>query len=159
MIPVELTEAECKVCRVVGEMRRSNNRKEGVTDLLVATEDPMHRDVQGIAAELAFAKYYNLYPPYDVHVRSAGEDFTVNGKTIDVKQSDYPNARLIVPPSKVEKDGGSDNYVLVTGVMPNFIIQGHARKEDICNPNNLVKLRTKVYALNIEQLRPMPKPK
>tara|TARA_B100000029_G_scaffold502035_1_gene576593 strand:- start:2207 stop:2707 length:501 start_codon:yes stop_codon:yes gene_type:complete len=155
-IEVSLTPEECRICRLLGDLRRSNNRTAGVKDLLVAKEDPMERDVQGVAAEMAFAKYYNLYPPVDVHARSGGEDFVLNGRKIDVKQTKYPDGRLIVPPYKVEKDGGSDNYVLITGTMPNFVLQGHARKEDLCDPKNLVMLRSLVYALPIEELREMP---
>tara|TARA_R110000824_G_scaffold117171_5_gene268997 strand:- start:3256 stop:3666 length:411 start_codon:yes stop_codon:yes gene_type:complete len=123
----------------------------------VAKENPYHMDIQGVAAELAFAKHYNLYPPLDVGIRHGTADFEMNGRSIDVKQSDYSDARLIVPPYKLEEGRASDSYVLVTGVLPELVLRGHARKEDLHKSFNLVKLRSIVYALTIDQLRPMPK--
>lgn len=118
----------------------------------------MQHEIQGVAAEVAFAKYYNLYPPMDIGMKPGSADFIVDGRSIDVKQSKYEDARLIVPPYKLEGNRSCDSYVLVTGEMPSMRMMGYARKEDLCNPKNLVTLRSLVYALSIEQLRPMPKP-
>lgn len=159
MVVIQLSSIECDLCRRVGQARRDSNRESGVKDLLVAKENPYHMDIQGVAAELAFAKHYNLYPPLDVGIRHGTADFEVNGRSIDVKQSDYSDARLIVPPYKLEEGRASDSYVLVTGVLPKLVLRGHARKEDIRKSFNLVKLRSLVYALTIDQLRPMPKRK
>ena len=155
-IKVNLSREECEVVRYLGDARRKQNRSKGVTDKLVAKEDPLQRDIEGIGAEFAFAKIYNLYPPMDVHPRSGTADFVIKGKTIDVKQSDYDNARLIVPPYKMEDNKVCDSYVLATGKLPYYIFRGFAKKEDICNPKNLLTLRSLVYALTIKELKPMP---
>lgn len=155
-IKVNLSPEECEIIRFLGEARRKQNRSAGVTDRLVAKENPLQRDIEGIGAEFAFAKVYNLYPPTDVHPRSGTADFIVKGKTIDVKQSDYDDARLIVPPYKLEDSKVCDSYVLVTGKLPVYILRGFAKKHQICNPKNLLTLRSLVYALTIKELNPMP---
>jgi hypothetical protein len=50
-----------------------------------------------------------------------------------------------------------DSYVLATGELPKYIFRGFAKKEQICNPKNLITLRSLVYALTIKELNPMPK--
>ena len=155
-IEVNLSREECEVVRYLGEARRRQNRSKGVSDKLVANEDPLQRDIEGIGAEFAFAKLYDLYPPMDIHPRSGSADFIINGRTIDIKQSDYNNARLIVPPYKLDSDKVCDSYVLATGKLPTYTFRGFARKEDICNPKNLLTLRSLVYALSIKDLKPMP---
>lgn len=157
-IPVELTEFECKVAELLGTARRNAGNAAGKFDTLVAKDKMMEHEIQGVAAEIAFAKHYNLYPCLDtVGIRPGSADFVLWGKTVDVKQSSIPNARLIVPPDKLEKSRSCDIYVLVTGKTPSFIIRGHARRDDLAQEKNLVTLRSLVYALSIEQLRAMPK--
>lgn len=156
-IEVTLTEQECEIVRYLGQTRRWMDRKVGVKDKLVAKENPIEMDVQGIGAEFAFAKLYNLFPPTNVKPRGGSADFVMNGKTIDIKQSKYPNARLIVPPYKLDDDKICDTYVLATGELPTFTFRGFAKKEVICNPKNLLTLRSLVYALSIKDLNPMPK--
>lgn len=153
---IRLTAQESHIAKWLGEQRRLSNRKGGVKDKLVAKEDPLQRDIEGIGAEIAFAKAYGLYPPFDIQLRSGSCDFVVNGKSIDIKQSDYDNARLIVSPDKVDSDHSCDLYVLATGKLPIYNFRGYARKEDICNPINLIKLRSMVYALGIKDLKQMP---
>ena len=155
-IKVVLNQAECEIVRFIAEGRRSENRKYGVKDLLVAKEDPLQRDIEGCGAEYAFAKVYNLYPPTDLRPRAGSPDFVIKGKTIDIKQSDYDNARLIVPPYKMDDAKVCDSYVLVTGKLPNYVLRGFAKKHQICNQKNLITLRSLVYALSIKELNPMP---
>lgn len=142
----------------MGKGRRRIGDATGDFDLLVDKDRFMQHEIQGVAAEVAFAKYYNLYPPMDIGMKPGSADFIVDGRSIDVKQSKYGDARLIVPPYKLESNRSCDSYVLVTGEMPSMRMMGYARREDLCNPKNLVTLRSLVYALSIEQLRPMPKP-
>lgn len=154
---VRLTSVECDIIRHLGEQRRLANRRGGVTDKLVAKEDPLKRDIEGIGAEFAFAKLYNLWPPTDIHPRAGTADFIIKGRTIDIKQSEYHNARLIVPPYKLDDKRVCDSYVLATGELPVYVFRGFARKEQLCNPLNLITLRSVVYALSIKELNPMPK--
>lgn len=157
-VSIFLTPEECLLSEILGRRRRAAGEKAGDFDLLVDSEKFMTHEIQGVAAEVAFAKYYNLYPPMDIGMKPNSADFVIGGKTIDVKQSKYDNARLIVPPYKLEGKGSCDSYVLITGEMPQLMMQGYARREDLCNPNNLVSLRSLVYALSVDKLRPMPKP-
>jgi len=157
LIEVVLTAEECRVVRYLGQARRQRNRASGVTDKLVAKENPLEMDIEGIGAEFAFAKLYNLYPPFDVHPRKGTADFIVKGRSIDVKTSKHQDARLIVPPYKMEDARICDSYVLATGELPKYTFRGFAKKEQICNPKNLITLRSLVYALTIKELNPMPK--
>jgi hypothetical protein len=156
-ISVTLTQFECKVAELLGTARRGAGNAAGKFDNLVAKDRMMEHEIQGVAAEIAFAKHYNLYPCLDtVGIKPGSADFVLWGKTVDVKQSSIPNARLIVPPDKLEKSRSCDIYVLVTGKTPYFIIRGHARRADLAQEKNLVTLRSLVYALSIDQLRAMP---
>ena len=56
-------------------------------------------------------KWYHIHPP--IFTLSISGDFVIKGKTIDIKQSDYDNARLIVPPYKMDDAKVCDSYVLV----------------------------------------------
>ena len=154
-VGVRLTSEEAKICQFLGKARRQSNRSHGINDQLVARENPEERDIEGIGAEMAFAKLYNLYPPFNIQPQSGSADF-IMGRTIDIKQSNHLDARLIVPPSKIEK-GGCDAYVLATGKLPYYIFRGFAKKEQICNQKNLITLRSVVYALGVKDLLPMPK--
>ena len=153
---ITLSSVECEMAKMLGRARRQSNRAKGVKDRLVAKEEPEHRDIEGVGAEIAFAKAYGLYPPFDIGIRSGSCDFFVNGKSIDVKQSDYENARLIVSPDKADSERSCDIYVLATGKLPMYNFRGYARKKSICNPKNLIKLRSMVYALEIKDLIKMP---
>jgi hypothetical protein len=153
---IKLTETECEFARILGAKRRGSNRANNITDKLVARENPMDMDIQGVGAEIAFAKAYGFYPPFDIGIRSGSCDFVVNGKTVDVKTSKHKNARLIVAPDKINEGHSCDIYVLATGELPTFNFRGYALKDDICNPLNLIKLRSMVYALGIKELKSMP---
>ena len=154
---IRLTKEEVAICQYLGKARRENNRSNNISDQLVAKENALKKDIDGIGAELAFAKLYNLYPPMEIRPQAGTADFVIMGRTIDIKQSEHENARLIVPPSKIEGKGGCDAYVLATGALPYYIFRGFAKKEQLCNQKNLITLRSLVYALTIKELNPMPK--
>ena len=124
---IKLTETECEFARIL-------EQNAGVVIVQITSltnwwhERPMDMDIQGVGAEIAFAKAYGLYPPFDIGIRSGSCDFVVNGKTVDVKTSKHQNARLIVAPDKVNEDHSCDIYVLATGELPTFNFRGYALK-------------------------------
>ena len=94
-----------------------------------------HRDIQGVCAEFAIAKYMNLYPDLTTHARRGGHDLTSkDGKRIDVKQCDRDDGNLIAP---IHKNGHEiDVYVLVTGTNP-YSVVGWCRSDELIREENI----------------------
>lgn len=125
MIPkgtvITLNEAEVKLAKFLGQARYQVNRAAKVTNRKMAPED-QDIETDAVGAEIALAKALNVYPDLTLTPRRGGSDLTLNGLTIDVKQTAYEDGRLLI--EKQKKDDPSAVYVLMTGKLPNFTCRG-----------------------------------
>ena len=118
-------------------------------------------DLEGVAAELAFAKFYSQYPTgvFDIGARSSkkGEDktgdITINGLIIDVKATTYSTGRLIA--AEWKDHSHIDYYGLVVGSFPEYEVKGVMSTEELIQPERLKCLprgRNKVYQATQSEL-------
>jgi hypothetical protein len=150
---VELDNGEILMATMLGLLRNSVNRAAGVVDRKKGDLDPATMDIDGMAAEVAFCKFQNLYPDFSLTPQRLTYDcLTSEGNKVDIKQTHYPNGRLLVNTDKVEAE--TTHYVLVIGRVPKFRIAGYAEKADVFVEENLVELHgRKVYAIEQGNLK------
>tara|TARA_Y100000310_G_scaffold339234_1_gene431299 strand:+ start:4470 stop:4934 length:465 start_codon:yes stop_codon:yes gene_type:complete len=150
---VELDNGEILMATMLGLLRNSVNRAAGVVDRKKGDLDPTTMDIDGMAAEVAFCKFQNLYPDFSLNPQKLTYDcLTQDGNKVDIKQTHYLDGRLLVNTDKVKAE--TTHYVLVIGRVPKFRMAGYVEKEEIFRDENLTDLHgRKVYAVEQERLK------
>lgn len=117
---VELNRHEVMLAEYLGRLRYEENRKKGIQDNQVSKLDKVEMDQNGVGAEIAFAKWANLYP--DMGENPGKWDvLTHSAYFVDAKNTMWPNGRLLI----TFKSGSyADLYVLVTGSLPIYYVAG-----------------------------------
>ena len=134
MKKIYLSELEMQICTKIAMQRRHNDRAAGIDEKYLGKGDGEHRDIQGVCAEFAVAKMYNLYPDLTTHTRKGGCDLKRNGQRIDVKQCDREDGNLIAPIFKNKHE--VDVYILVTGTNP-YSVVGWCKSAELISRINL----------------------
>ena len=145
---IELDHGEMTVVYTLAAMRNAINRSAGTKDKKIGTN---HHDLRvdqiGLMAEIAWAKWRNTYPDLTIVPRKGSHDGVFNGKTVDIKASEYDGARLLAAPWK--KDDPADAYVLATISNNEVTFVGYAKSSELFDEKNLINLgHGKGYALN-----------
>lgn len=137
---------------MLAQARQRFNRESGIFNRQRSPEPSSAIEVNGMGAELAYCKAFNLWPDLTVGVRSGGADaLTHSGESIDVKATPNVNGRLLVTPDKINH--GIDLYVLVVGFIPFYKIMGYATNKEVFKPENLLDLEHgRTYGLPQEKL-------
>jgi hypothetical protein len=150
---IELDNGEVLMATMLGLMRNTVARSAGIKDGRRGPLDQQSMDMDGMGAEVAFCKYFNLYPDFSLSPQSLTFDcLTQLGGKVDVKQTHYPDGRLLVLPEK--KKAETTHYVLVTGKIPKFKIVGYAEKDQVFQDKNLKEMRgKKVYMIDQPELQ------
>jgi len=150
---VNLDNGEVLMATMIGLMRNSVSRAAHIQDGKRGNLDPQTMDIDGMGAEVAFCKHMNLYPDFSLCPQKLTFDcLTKEGNKVDVKQTHYPDGRLLVLPEK--KNAETTHYVLVTGKIPKFKIVGYAEKEQVFQDKNLKEMRgKKVYMIDQPDLQ------
>lgn len=136
-------------------MRQLANRGQGVTNLQMARQDPIQIERDGVLAEMAFGKAYNLWPDLSVAPRHGGPDLIGrNGWRIDVKATRRANGRLLVPTYKPA--GDVDIYVLAIVTDTEVDLIGYIDAAQAQHPDNLQDLGYgPTYVIAPERLTPL----
>ncbi|MBA7468404.1 hypothetical protein ES707_03653 [subsurface metagenome] len=118
---VTLSQPECRIAAYIGRLRReisvAYDRKETRRDW---TPDGFRNDVEAAAAEMAVAKYLNIYPEWQPTPGAVpGFDLTWNGQKLDVKSTQRPDGNLLIPYLEEYL-----LYILVCGKLPKYTILG-----------------------------------
>tara|TARA_R110000803_G_C11800469_1_gene299346 strand:- start:5 stop:511 length:507 start_codon:yes stop_codon:yes gene_type:complete len=128
MTEIILTATEQIIARHLAERRHHNNRARGVVDRQIGPQSSEATDLNGIGAEMAFARIFNVYP--DLGDRPGKEDgITKKGGTYDVKTTKYQNGRLLAVMNKKVED--CEFYVLMIGEFPKYTLTGYASAEEL----------------------------
>ena len=149
-------------CKAIAKQRYSTARGAGVTNSRVGKQSDEETDLEGVAAELAFAKYYGEYPTgvFDLGARSSkkGEDadgdIKINGYTVDVKATKYHSGRLIA--AEWKDHSSIDYYALVVGTFPSYEVKGVMKTSDLIIKERLKTLprgTNKVYQAEQDELQ------
>ena len=121
---VTLNEVEQKLAKTVGLKRHQQNLANGTNSDAVAKAD---NDING-------------YPDLSIGPHRRGYDLKMRGNNgedvrIDVKTTRHKEGYLIA--KKWRKSEDCDMYVLVSGTMPRYEIQGWVWSIELINPSNL----------------------
>ena len=144
---ITLNTAEQRLAKFVAKERHRHARKNGVTNRRVGPQSDEQTDLEGIAAEIAFARFANVYP--DIHV-----DRDEYPKLVDIKATTYPTGRLIVAPWK-DVDA-VDAYVLVIGEFPSYRIAGAMEGYRLMRSHRMKDLgHGKVFVATQDELKPL----
>ena len=135
---VSLVGEEQLIAKGIAKMRTDANKRAG-THKNWNDEDPYEIDLKGFSAELAWAKYANLYPDFSISPRRGTPDFYYSdGKSGDVKYTAMKQPKLLVKEHKINDP--CDLYVLIIGdpiiiegkkVYIDFEIIGFATKKQV----------------------------
>lgn len=148
---VVLEAGEMSVAQMLASMRNAINRASKVGNNRVGPQSDYQTDLDGIVAEIAFAKKMNCFPDISIAPRAGGYDVIVKQKKIDVKATRYPTGKLLAVASKNKND--SDIYVLAIVNDNTVTFPGWASAESLLSESNLTDLGYgKTYALSQDKL-------
>lgn len=153
---ITLNTAEQRLAKYVGRERDLNGRRNGFTNRKLGPQSDEQTDLEGVAAEIAFARHFNVYPDLDIDCTEYPDFDAVlpNGLKVDVKTTTYPNGRLIVAPWK-DVDA-VDAYVLVVGEFPTYRIVGAMESYRLVRPHRMKDLgHGKVFVATQDELKPV----
>ena len=145
---IRLELAERKLAQFLATGRANANRKRGSEDRKQGPQNGLIADLDGVGAELAFAKAHNLYPDLSLDGAPKADCTGRWGETIDVKTTRYASGRLLAVPWK--RADPCDIYCLVKGVFPDYEITGIATRAELFADENLTDLgHGPTYALRV----------
>lgn len=136
-INTNLERFERRVAKNLATERQNWCVKHNVMDQKKAAElSGVNITIEGTAAELAFAKTFNLCPDFSVGARAPKFDFVLaSSLRADTKQSKRQKGNLVVKAST--KKNGTDLFVLVLGEGVSFQVWGYAWAADLLREENL----------------------
>ena len=114
------------------------NQKNG-TNFRKQKLDP---DINGMAGEIAVAKYFNRFPDLSVGPHRRGYDLIITGRKVVVKTTTYNPGYLQCKTYKKIQD--ADIYLLVSADMPHYTIQGGATSHDLLRKTNIKDMKGRV---------------
>ena len=114
---ITLTSHEMYLAANTGIIRQITNLKNGLKDRYGAeTQKGWDIHIEGCGGELAVAKHFNLFWTGNI-----GNLSLADVGNIQVRTTSWDTGRLIIHP----KDKDDDIFILVTGAMPTYTIQGY----------------------------------
>ena len=134
---ITLNKMEQELAKMVGLARHNQNLANGTNSDAIAKAD---NDINGFAGEIAVARVINGYPDLSIGPHRRGYDLKMRGHAgrdvrIDVKTTRHKEGYLIA--KKWRKADDCDMYVLVSGTMPRYEIQGWVWSIELINSSNL----------------------
>lgn len=150
---VNMSPPEAAIAQVLAVMRNTTARQNGVTDKQMGKQDPIEIDRDGILAEMAFGKAFNLYPDLTVYPRKGGADLIGRtGKKIDVKATRYKMGRLVIHIDKPVDE--VDIYVLAIVSGDDVDLIGYIESDKAIRQENVGNLgHGEGYVIEQEQLK------
>lgn len=128
-----LTRLEKKISEVFGKFRFKEARKAGIKNRKTGPQSDEFIEINSVGSELAFAKLFNVYPDLVIGERPYF-DFTLYGKTVDVKCTHYEDGKLLVQKWSIKKQ--CDLYALMVGALPEYYFKGFAISRDLFQDRN-----------------------
>jgi hypothetical protein len=133
---VNMTPSESAIALTLAVMRNTTARQNNVADKQMGKQNPIEIDRDGILAEMAFGKQFNLYPDLSVYPRKGGADLiTHKGMKIDVKATRYKSGRLLIHIDKPVEE--VDIYVLGIVDGDDVDLVGYIKSAEAIQPQNL----------------------
>mgnify|MGYP001587368885 FL=1 len=140
---IELNDIEQDFCKILAKARFENNRDSSIKNSKIGPQSNADTDLEGIAAEIAFCKLFNIYPDFSIFIRSSTKDtdkydvVLANGKTVDIKTTKYKTGKLL---AVSWKKASSDYTVLMVGQFPNYEFKGAIETKELLKKERLGNL-------------------
>ncbi len=148
---VTLRPDEITVCEMIGRMRTLIARNAGIKDAKIGSHDGMAADVDGVIAEYAFAKQFNVFPDIGLSPRSGSCDGVYKNYRYDIKSTRYKTGKLL---STMKVNPDVDMYILAIIEDNTVTFAGWALKDELIQKSNMKDLgHGKGYCLSQNQLR------
>jgi hypothetical protein len=147
-VNVTLNDQEQVIAKALARKRHQTARSAGVANARMGPQSDEQTDLEGLAAEIAFCKLHNVFPDFSLYARKGGADCRVPdwagepGRTIgvDVKQTCYPNGRLLVRLTKDPLDPEVQAFALMVGTFPAYRYAGYYPAHLVFDPANVKDL-------------------
>lgn len=117
------------IASILGGMRSMVNRKEGITDRQIGTQNGVEIDQDGVLGELAFAMLTNRWPDLSMTPRADSSDGVLNGYRYDVKAARKREKPVDLLARKPNPD--VDVYVLAIIEEKQVMFPGYAWATDL----------------------------
>jgi hypothetical protein len=156
MIEINLTDDEVMMCQHVGHLRSVLSRGNKVKDMKRTDMAGLDIDAQGVTAEYAVAKHFNVFFDLGLSPRTGSADGVMNGYSYDVKSTHHALGKLL---ATLKDNPDVDMYIMcITPDRWTVKMVGWCWKKELINKNNIKDLGYgKGYALEQSQLRPFKK--
>jgi len=153
---IELNSVEQELCGRLAKERHQVNRRGGVKNSKIGDQSDEFTDMEGMSAELAFCKMFNIYPDLFIQITSSkqGKDFgdaILDGKKVDVKATKYQTGKLLAVPWKKPT---VDAFALMIGQCPKYTFRGFIGADEFLSDKFLRELNgKKTYLAYQEELK------
>lgn len=154
---ITLSEIEVSTISILSSMRTLVARCNNVKDAKMSKLNGIDIDFDGLLAEYAFCKKFNLFLDIVPSPRSGSYDCIYKGKRVDIKSTRHKNGRLITTTKKNE-----DVDVYVLAIIDNYDVEfiGWCYTAELYNEKNIKDLGYgNGYCLERDQLRTWKKEK
>jgi hypothetical protein len=131
---IPLSNIEQAIAKSIARLRHQNARDKGIKNSKIGSQSNEETDLEGIGAELAFCKMFNIYPDLQVDHLPEEDALLRTGQKVDVKTTKYERGHLIVALWKKHK---MDLYSLMVGKFPLYRFAGVIPAEKVFLPSNL----------------------
>lgn len=147
---ITLNETEQRLARHLAKSRDKRNSDNSIIDRQVGNQDWDATQLNGVAGEIAFCKYQNIYPDTSTEPRRKGADCE-HGIRFDVKTTRVTSGHLIVIRTKQVND--ADAYAFMVGTFPTYRFAGWCRAEELIAAENIKDFGYgETYALTQDKL-------
>ena len=156
MIEINLTDDEVMMCQHVGHLRSVLSRGNKVKDMKRTDMAGLDIDAQGVTAEYAVAKHFNVFFDLGLSPRTGSADGVMNGYSYDVKSTHHALGKLL---ATLKDNPDVDMYIMcITPDRWTVKLVGWCWKKELINKKNIKDLGYgKGYALEQSQLRSFKK--
>lgn len=135
MIRVDLKPSEYSMAVYLSSVREYVNKMSGVNDRQMGRDDGFKIGVDGLVAELAVCKHFNVMPDLSFEPRKGGYDCMINGRRVDVKSTKVDRWDVFIPARK--QTNNVDRYIWCWVDFRTAYILGWFAPEDIFDDRNL----------------------
>lgn len=136
---VNMSPAEASIALTLAVMRNTTARQNNVADKQMGKQNPIEIDRDGILAEMAFGKQFNLYPDLSIYPRKGGADLINHqGVKVDIKATRYKTGRLLIHVDKAVEEVDIYALGIVDGDDVSFV--GYIKSAEAIQETNLKDL-------------------
>lgn len=151
---VTLNQIEQRLAKALARERYLHNRKTNTTNQRIGPQSNEATDLEGIAAEIAFCKLFNVFPDLGTDQRPVEDAFIKTGQSVDIKATKYKSGRLAIVPWK---PASVDLFALMVGEFPTYKFIGAIKSDEALSGQYLTDLgHGKTHAVPQSKLEHIP---